>query len=154
MLASTHLLFCRLNFFQSEMEALKAAAVPDGEEQMSSAQVVAKVLTEDSSMSNTFLKNTGLQSGCSSKSASSTERDLREQLEADRWAKAALEEQLATLKKKSEVTEENLAKAQRQLDETTKIAEETQRCLEQTEKTAQENNIILHRFLSFNGNSS
>ena len=113
MLASTHLLFCRLNFFQSEMEALKAAAVPDGEEQISSAQLVAKVLTEDSSMSNTFLKNAGLQSGCSSKSASSTERDLREQHEAERRAKAALEEQLATLKKKSEVTEENLAKAQR-----------------------------------------
>ena len=113
MLASTHLLFCRLNFFQSEMEALKAAAVPDGEEPMSSAQVVAKVLTEDSSMSNTFLNNAGLQSGCSSKSASSTERDLREQHEAERRAKAALEEQLATLKKKSEVTEENLAKAQR-----------------------------------------
>ena len=113
MLASTHLLFYRLNFFQSEMEALKEAVVPDGEEQMSSTQVVAKVLTEDSSMTNTFLKNAGLQSGCSSKSASSTERDLREQLEAERRAKAALEEQLATLKKKSEVTEENLAKAQR-----------------------------------------
>ncbi|KAG2537792.1 hypothetical protein PVAP13_9NG333700 [Panicum virgatum] len=126
------------------MEALKAAVVPDGEEQMSSAQVVAKVLTEDSSKSNTFLKN----------AASSTERDLREQLEAERRAKAALEEQLATLKKKSEVTEENLAKAQRQLDETTKTAEETQRRLEQTEKTAQENNIILRRFLRFNGNSS
>ena len=113
MLASTHLLFYRLNFFQSEMEAMNAAAIPDSEEQISSAQVVAKVLTEDSSMSNTFLKNAGLQSGCSSKSASSTERDLREQLEAERRAKAALEEQLATLKKKSEVTEENLAKAQR-----------------------------------------
>jgi len=58
------------------------------------------------------------------------------------------------LKKKSEVTEENLAKAQSQLDETTKTAEETQRHFEQTEKTAQENNIILRRFLSFNGNSS
>ena len=136
------------------MEALKAEAVPDGEEQMCSAQVVAKVLTEDSSMTNPFLKNAGLQSGCSSRSASSTERDLREQLEAEQQAKAALEEQLATLKKKSEVTEENLAKAQRQLDETTKTAEETQRRLEQTEKTAQENNIILRRFLSFNGNSS
>ena len=154
MLASTHLIFCHLNFFQSEVESLKAAAVPDGEEQMSSAQVAAKVLTKDSSMSNTFLKNAGLQSWCSSKSASSTERDLREQLEAERRAKAALEEQLATLKKKSEVTEENLAKAQRQLDETTKTAEETQRRLEQTEKTAQENNIILRHFLSFNGNSS
>ena len=55
------------------MEALKAAVVPDGEEPMSSAQVVAKVLTEDSSMSNTFLKNAGLQSGCSSRSATSTE---------------------------------------------------------------------------------
>jgi len=136
------------------MEALKAAAVPDGEEPMSSAQVVAKVLTEDSSMPNSFLKNAGLQSGCSSRSATSTERDLREKLEAERQAKAALEEQLATLKKKSEVIEENLAKAQRQLDETTKTAEETQRHLEQTEKTTQENNIILRHFMSFNGNSS
>ena len=135
------------------MEALKAAVV-HGEEPMSRAQVVAKVLTEDSSMSNTFMKNASLQSGCSSKSASSTERDLREQLEAERRAKAALEEQLATLKKKSEVTEENLAKAQRQLDETTKTAEETQRRLEQTEKTAQENNVIIRLFLSFNGDSS
>ena len=90
MLASTHLIFCHLNFFQSEMEALKAAVVPDGEEPMSSAQVVAKVLTEDNSMSNTFLKNAGLQFGCSSKSASSTERDLWEQLEAERRAKATL----------------------------------------------------------------
>jgi len=65
------------------MEALKAAAVPDGEEPMSSAQVVAKVLTVDSSMSNSFLKNAGLQSGCSSRSATSTERDLREQLEVE-----------------------------------------------------------------------
>ena len=136
------------------MEALKAAAVPDGEEQMSSAQFVAKVLTEDRSMSNTFLKNAGLQSGCSSRLVSSTERDLREQLEAEQQAKAALEEQLATLKKKSEVTEKNLAKAQRQLDETTKTAEETQRRLEKIKKTAQENNIILRHFLSFNGNSS
>jgi len=55
------------------MEALKAVAVPDGEEQMCSAQVIAKVLTEDSSMTNTFLKNAGLQSGCSSRSATSTE---------------------------------------------------------------------------------
>ena len=142
------------DFSQSQMETLKAAPVPDGEEPISSAQIVAKVLTEDSSMSNTLLKNAGLQSRCSSRSVSSTERELREQLEAERQAKAALEEQLATSKKKSEVIEENLAKAQRQLDETTKTAEETQRHLEQTEKTAQENNIILRRFLSFNGNSS
>ena len=83
MLASTHLLFCRLNFFQSEMEALKAVAVPDGEEPISSAQIVAKVLTEDSSMSNTLLKNAGLQSRCSTRSVSSTKRELREQLEAE-----------------------------------------------------------------------
>ena len=138
MLASTHLIFCRLNFFQSEMEALKAVAVPDGEEQMSSAQVVAKVLTEDSSMTNTFLKNAGLQSRCSSISASSTERDLREQLEAERQAKAALQEQVDALKKKSEIANENLAKTQKQLDETT--------------KTVEENNMLLQRLLTLNGN--
>ena len=76
------------------METLKAAPVPDGEEPISSAQIAAKVLTEDSSMSNSFLKNAGLQSGCSSRSATSTERDLREQFEAERQAKAALEEHL------------------------------------------------------------
>ena len=140
MLASTHLIFCHLNFFQSEMEALKAAAVPDSEEQMSSAQVVAKVLTEDSSMTNTFLKNAGLQSGCSSKSASSTERDLREQLEAEQQAKAALQEEVEALKKKSDLVEENLAKTQRRLD--------------QTIKTAEENNMLLRRLLTLNGNSS
>ena len=122
------------------MEALKAAAVPDGEEPMSSAQVVAKVLTEDSSMSNSFLKNTGLQSGCSSRSASSTERDLREQLEAEWQANAALQEEVDALKKKSEIADENLAKTQRQLDLTT--------------KTAEENNMLLRRLLTLNGNSS
>ena len=45
---------------QSQMEALKAAPVPDGDEPISSAQIVAQVLNEDSSMSNTFLKNAGL----------------------------------------------------------------------------------------------
>ena len=71
------------------MEALKAASVPDGDEPISSAQIVAQVLNEDSSMSNTFLKNAGLQSRCSSRSVSLTERELREQLEAERQAKAA-----------------------------------------------------------------
>jgi len=48
------------DFSQSQMEALKAAPIPDGDEPISSAQIVAQVLNEDSSMSNTFLKNTGL----------------------------------------------------------------------------------------------
>ena len=51
-----------LSFYlsQSQMEALKAAPIPDGDEPISSAQIVAQVLNEDSSMSNTFLKNAGL----------------------------------------------------------------------------------------------
>ena len=122
------------------MEALKAAAVPDGEEPMSSAQVVAKVLTEDNSMSKIFLKNAGLQSRCSSRSVSSTERELREQLEAEWQAKAALQEEVDALKKKSEIADENLAKTQKQLDQTT--------------KTAEENNMLLRRLLTLNGNSS
>jgi len=89
-------------------------------------------------MTNTFLKNAGLQSRCSSISASSTERDLREQLEAERQAKAALQEQVDALKKKSEIADENLAKTQKQLDETT--------------KTVEENNMLLRRLLTLNGN--
>ena len=126
------------DFSQSQMETLKAAPVPDGEESISSTEIVAKVLTEDSSMSNTFLKNAGLQSRCSSRSVSSTERELREQLEAERQAKAALQEQVDALKKKSEIADENLAKTQKQLDETT--------------KTVEENNMLLRRLLTLNGN--
>jgi len=122
------------------METLKAAPVPDGEESISSAEIVAKVLTEDSSMSNTFLKNAGLQSRCSSRSVSSTKRELREQLEAERQANAALQEEVDALKKKSEIADANLAKTQKQLDQTT--------------KTAEENNMLLRRLLTLNGNSS
>ena len=131
-----------LSFYlsQSQMEALKAAPIPDGDEPISSAQIVAQVLNEDSSMSNTFLKNAGLQSRCSSRSVSSTERELREQLEAERQANAALQEEVDALKKKSEIADENLAKTQRQLDLTT--------------KTAEENNMLLRRLLTLNGNSS
>ena len=125
---------------QSQMEALKAAPIPDGDEPISSAQIVAQVLNEDSSMSNTFLKNAGLQSRCSSRSVSSTERELREQLEAEWQAKAALQEEVDALKKKSEIADENLAKTQKQLDQTT--------------KTAEENNMLLRRLLTLNGNSS
>jgi len=69
---------------------------------------------------------------------SSTERELREQLEAERQAKAALQEQVDALKKKSEIANENLAKTQKQLDETT--------------KTVEENNMLLRRLLTLNGN--
>ncbi|KAG2565930.1 hypothetical protein PVAP13_7NG128385 [Panicum virgatum] len=122
------------------MGALKAAPVPDGDEPISSAQIVAQVLNEDSSMSNTFLKNAGLQSMCSSRSVSSTERELWEQLEAERQANAALQEEVDALKKKSEIADENLAKTQRQLGLTT--------------KTTEENNMLLRRLLTLNGNSS
>ena len=128
------------DFSQSQMEALKAAPIPDGDEPISSAQIVAQVLNEDSSMSNTFLKNASLQSRCSSRSVSSTEREFREQLEAERQANAALQEEVDALKKKSEIVDENLAKTQRQLDLTT--------------KTAEENNTLLRRLLTLNGNSS
>ena len=69
---------------------------------------------------------------------SSTERELREQLEAERQAKAALQEQVDALKKKSEIADENLAKTQKQLDETT--------------KTVEENNMLLRHLLTLNGN--
>ena len=128
------------DFSQSQMEALKAAPIPDGDEPISSTQIVAKVLDKDRSMSNTFLKNASLQSRCSSRSVSSTERELREQLEAEWQANAALQEEVDALKKKSEIADENLTKTQRLLDLTT--------------KTAEENNMLLRRLLTLNGNSS
>ena len=115
-------------------------SVPDGEEPISSAQIVAKVLTKDSSMSNIFLKNAGLQPRCSSRLVLSIERELQEQLEAEQQAKAALQEEVEALKKKNDLAEENLAKTQRRLD--------------QTIKTAEENNMLLRRLLTLNGNSS
>ena len=128
------------DFSQSQMEALNAAPIPDGDEPISSTQIVAKVLDKDRSMSNTFLKNASLQSRCSSRSVSSTERELREQLEAEWQANAALQEEVDALKKKSEIADENLTKTQRLLDLTT--------------KTAEENNMLLRRLLTLNGNSS
>ena len=71
---------------------------------------------------------------------SSTERELQEQLEAERQANAALQEKVDALKKKSEIADENLTKTQRLLDLTT--------------KTAEENNMLLRRLLTLNGNSS
>ena len=63
---------------------------------------------------------------------------LPEQLEAERQAKATLQEQVDALKKKSEIADENLAKTQKRLDETT--------------KTVEENNMLLRHLLTLNGN--
>jgi hypothetical protein len=63
---------------QTEMEALRAEPIPEGEMPASSVQVVSKVLSEHSS--NQFLRSVGLKTPTSSKSGSSHESELREQL--------------------------------------------------------------------------
>jgi len=68
------------------MEALRAEPVAEGETAVSSVQVVSQVLSQNSS--NHFLKSVGIKPVASSKSSSSNESELREELAAK--AKAAV----------------------------------------------------------------
>jgi hypothetical protein len=73
----------------------------------SSVQVVSKVLSQNSS--NLFLKNVGFQTPPSSKSVSSNESQLREQLAAE--ATAAVQGELDDLRKKIQDVEEDAVEA-------------------------------------------
>ena len=70
--------------FQSNMEALRTEPVAKGEIAVSSVQVVSQVLSQNSS--NLFLKSVGIKPVPSSKSSSSNESELREQLAAEATA--------------------------------------------------------------------
>jgi hypothetical protein len=89
------------------MEALRTEPVSEGEMPASSVQVVSKVLSQNSS--NLFLKNVGFQTPPSSKSVSSNESQLREQLAAE--ATAAVQGELNDLKKKIQNAEEDTMEA-------------------------------------------
>jgi hypothetical protein len=64
--------------FHSDMEALRAEHVPEGDEPTSSVQVVSKVLSQRNS--NQFLKSVGFTKPTSSKSRTLNESELREKL--------------------------------------------------------------------------
>jgi hypothetical protein len=78
------------------MEDLRAEPVAEGEMLASSVQLVSKVLSQCSS--HQFLKSVGIKTPASSKSSSSNQSELREQLAAK--ATAAVQGELDQLSKK------------------------------------------------------
>jgi hypothetical protein len=101
------------------MEALRTELVFEGEMPASCVQVVSKVLSQNNS--NLFLKNVGFQTLPSSKSVSSNESQLREQLAAE--ATVAGQGELDDLRKKIQDAEEDRARTQKELEEYKKLTE-------------------------------
>jgi hypothetical protein len=89
--------------FQFQMEALRTKPVPEGEIPASSVQVMSKVLSQNNS--NLFLKSVGFQTPPSSKSRSSNESELWEQLAAE--ATTAVQGELDDFTKKIQDAEED-----------------------------------------------
>jgi len=125
------------------MDLLRAEPVADGETAASSVEVVSKVLSKNSS--HIFLKSVRMKTPTSSKSSSSHESELREQLVAE--AAAAVQGELDMLKKKSEAAEEQLVRIENELEEYKKITEKNSKKME-------ENNALIRKLLSFHGNAS
>ena len=94
------------------MQALRAQPVPEGFTAVSSVEVISKVLPQNSS--NQFLKSVGITTPGSSKSTSTNESELREQLAAE--ARAAVQDELDDLRRRSEEAEAKMAKTQQDLD--------------------------------------
>jgi hypothetical protein len=94
------------------VETIRAEAVADRQPRLPSAEVVSKVLSQNSS-NTTFLKNAGIATP-SSKAPSASEEPLREELAAERQGSAILHQELEELKKTSA---EALTRTQRQYEE-------------------------------------
>jgi molecular chaperone GrpE (heat shock protein) len=124
------------------MEALKAQPIAEGETAASSVQVVSQVLSQTSS--SILLKSVGIKLVASSKSSSTNESELREELAAQ--ATAAVQTELDKLRKRSEEAEEKLARTEREMEEMKKLAEKNNKAME-------ENNALLRRILSLNAGS-
>ncbi|KAF8762284.1 hypothetical protein HU200_009632 [Digitaria exilis] len=84
----------------ASMQAVRAEAIASRIVPLTSAEVVNKVLWQDSS-NGTFLKNAGIVE-CSSRSRSSGEDALCSQLAAEKECSAALQAQMDVLKKDNE----------------------------------------------------
>nr|TKV92879.1 hypothetical protein SEVIR_9G190000v2 [Setaria viridis] len=105
------------------METMRAEPVADGQPSLPSADVVSKVLSQNSS-NTTFLKNAGIPTS-SSKSQSAGEEAL-----------PVLHQQVEELKKKTEAAEKVLVRTQRQYVE--------------LKKQQDESNVILMKILNLN----
>ena len=125
------------------MAALRTEPVAEGETVVSSVRVVSQVLSQNSS--NLFLKSVGIKPVPSSKSSSSNESELREELAAE--AKAAVQGEIDDLKKRSEEAEEKPARTQKEMEEYKKLTEINTKAME-------ENNALLKRILAINNGSS
>ena len=113
------------------METIRAEAVADGQAPLSSAEVVSKVISHDSSNS-TFFKNAGLSTR-SQKPRSAAEQALLEELAAQKQKEAAITEEFTEVRKRIEVAEEALLK--------------TQQLYEDMKKQQKENNLDLKKIL-------
>ena len=96
------------------MEIMQAELVVDGQQQMTSADVVCKVLCiyqgkapSQGSGNNLFLKNAGIQTS-STRTETWVERMLQEQLVVEHESSATLIDQVDELKRKTEKTEREL----------------------------------------------
>ena len=119
------------------METIRAEAVADGKAPLSSAEVVSKVISPDSSNS-TFFKHAGLSTR-SLKPPSAAEQALLEEIAAQKQKEAAITEEFAEVRKRSEAAEAALLKNQQLYDE--------------MKKRQEENNLVLQRILQANAAS-
>ena len=101
---------------------MRAQAVADGQAPLPSAEVVSKVLSQNSS-NNTILKNAGLSTP-SSKSSPAREAALRRELNAQKQSSTVLHDHLEELKKKT-IAEEVLERTARLFDELQKQEQES-----------------------------
>ena len=99
---------------QSTMETMRTQPFADGQAPMSSVEVVSEVLSRNSS--NTILKNVGIPTS-STKTKTSTESVLQQELAAEKQGSADLRQEVEELKKKLDVVEQAWAKTQRELEE-------------------------------------
>ena len=105
------------------METMRAQTIADGQAPLPSAQVVSKVLSQNSSNS-TFLKNAGISTP-SLKSSLAYEVILRWELDSQKQSSAILHEHLEELKKKTEATEDVLQRTASLSNELKKQEEES-----------------------------
>ena len=96
------------------METMRAQTIADGQAPLPSAQVVSKVLSQNSS-NNTFLKNASLSTP--SKSSLAREVALCRELNAQKQSSAVLHDHLEELKKETTVVEEILERTAGLFDE-------------------------------------
>jgi flagellar motility protein MotE (MotC chaperone) len=123
-------------FFQTEMEAVKQDLKGAGYSTESSVTAMATVLSKTSSQ--LFLKSIGLNTPTSSKSTSTNETELREQLVAE--ARAAVQGEVDELKKKSAEAEERMERQGKELEEYKKL-------VEKNTKEMEENRVLLRGLL-------